>query len=223
MSKAILKSESPKRCEQIANGECTILLSKTKPKLEPPFKCYIYCKKEKVKEDCFVRSENFGWILCPRGALYGFDEKYHANGKVIGECVVNYVDQFNYYKITSFNEENLGIKRTRYSYLINSDEKKAMCLSDEEVKDYGKGKTLYGLHISQVKIYDKPKELGKFRKPYKYDGEGFIKCKHNLCPYVNEQGHWKYDCTRDCLDLKEQYALTRPPRGWCYVEEENIE
>ena len=43
MAKAVLISIRPKWCEKIANGEKTVEVRKTKPYLETPFKCYIYC------------------------------------------------------------------------------------------------------------------------------------------------------------------------------------
>ena len=43
MSKAVLISIRPKWCEKIMSGKKTLELRKTKPKLETPFKCYIYC------------------------------------------------------------------------------------------------------------------------------------------------------------------------------------
>ena len=49
-------------------------------------------------------------------------------------------------------------------YYIYEDEGKKTCLSYKEIEAYGKGKTLYGWHISDLKIYDKPRELGEFRK-----------------------------------------------------------
>lgn len=42
MSKAVMLSIRPKWCEKIASGEKTIEVRKTKPKLDTPFKCYIY-------------------------------------------------------------------------------------------------------------------------------------------------------------------------------------
>lgn len=36
----------PKWCEKICSGEKTIEVRKTRPKLETPFKCYIYCTVE---------------------------------------------------------------------------------------------------------------------------------------------------------------------------------
>ena len=46
MSKAVLISIKPKWVAMILNGKKTILVSKTAPKLETPFKEYIYCTKE---------------------------------------------------------------------------------------------------------------------------------------------------------------------------------
>lgn len=48
MSKAVMLSIRPKWCEKIANGEKTIEVRKTKPKLDTPFKCYIYCTQSGV-------------------------------------------------------------------------------------------------------------------------------------------------------------------------------
>lgn len=45
MSKAVLISIRPKWCEKIASGEKTIEVRKTRPKLETPFKAYIYCSQ----------------------------------------------------------------------------------------------------------------------------------------------------------------------------------
>lgn len=43
MSRAVLISIRPKWCEKIADGEKTVEVRKTRPKMNPPFKCYIYC------------------------------------------------------------------------------------------------------------------------------------------------------------------------------------
>ena len=65
MSKAVMISIRPKWCEKIASGEKTIEVRKTKPKLETPFKCYIY--------------ETQGWWK--RDGLRAF----RLGGRVIGE------------------------------------------------------------------------------------------------------------------------------------------
>lgn len=75
------------------------------------------------------------------------------------------------------------------------------CMTLKEAVDYGKGKKLYAWHISDLKIYDKPKELSEFRKP----------CKINLpmCDRCEYYSTWNGRCKN----------ITRAPQGWCYVEE----
>lgn len=48
MSKAVMLSIHPKWCEKIVNGNKTIEVRKTRPKLDTPFKCYIYCTSGKT-------------------------------------------------------------------------------------------------------------------------------------------------------------------------------
>lgn len=43
MAKAVLISIRPEWVEKIARGEKTVEVRKTRPKLDTPFKCYIYC------------------------------------------------------------------------------------------------------------------------------------------------------------------------------------
>ena len=43
MAKSVLISIRPEWVEKIARGEKTVEVRKTRPKLDTPFKCYIYC------------------------------------------------------------------------------------------------------------------------------------------------------------------------------------
>lgn len=101
------------------------------------------------------------------------------------------------------------------------------CLSQVEVEKYfgvydeertkdlrdmkGNG---YAWHISDLKIYDKPKELEEFKYPcqrgyndinnawcYRERGARLTMCKYN-------------DMKNNCCNA----YLTRPPQSWCYVE-----
>lgn len=47
--KAVLLSIRPEWCVKILNGEKTVEIRKNRPKLKPPFKCYIYCTKAPKK------------------------------------------------------------------------------------------------------------------------------------------------------------------------------
>ena len=66
MSKAVMLSIRPKWCEKIISGEKTVEVRKTRPKLETPFKCYIYCTVGRAGYDAL-------WILdAPTREEYSF-------------------------------------------------------------------------------------------------------------------------------------------------------
>lgn len=86
---------------------------------------------------------------------------------------------------------------------------KQSCLTYAEIRKYvGIGdKTFYGWHISELKIYDMPKELGEFWKADK-------------CPYNSGNScTYKYYCFRTGESKSCGEQLTRPPQSWMYVEE----
>lgn len=74
-----------------------------------------------------------------------------------------------------------------------------------EQKKYGCNKPLYGWHISDLVIYDKPKELSEFRK------HGF----RTGYKIVNDNRRGVVSVPFTC----ENAPLQRPPQSWCYVEE----
>ena len=71
MSKAVLISIRPEWCEKIINGQKTVEVRKTRPKMNPPFKCYIYkCGNGKV----------IGEFLCDEiieDRTYGHNEEFY--------------------------------------------------------------------------------------------------------------------------------------------------
>ena len=62
--KAVLISIRPKWVEKITRGEKTLEVRKTRPKLETPFKCYIYCTEAKKRLVTILKDgdENYGEI-----------------------------------------------------------------------------------------------------------------------------------------------------------------
>ena len=88
---------------------------------------------------------------------------------------------------------------------------KAAYLSIFDIKEYSGKKydNITEMEISDLKIYDKPKELSEFRKPCKY--------KHPccLCKYFNYDAIYEGDDDAIC---KIEH-ITRPPQSWCYIEE----
>lgn len=101
---------------------------------------------------------------------------------------------------------------------------KMMCLTNDDLNAYGGLKTLYGWHITDLKIYDKPKALWQF---YKCDAKSFKELNDTgeICDYCQYSSHGLYLCKgRFCDETYEAYldknfTLTRPPQSWMYVEE----
>lgn len=191
MSKAIILSIRPKWVEKIANGEKTIEVRKTKPKLKTPFKCYIYCTLPKYPHEDFIAT-NY-----PMPQFYG-------GGKVIGEFTCDRID-----RLAPANEP-YGI------YDIDDDYVFQTCLENGALWDYGHGTPLYGWHISGLKIYDMPKKLSEFFPVCRYKNDDkSCPSRRVACSYQ------KYDYNPDgSINLVEcGRTLERPPQSWCYVEE----
>lgn len=178
--KSVLISIQPQWCELIASGKKTIEVRKTRPKIETPFKCYIYMTQGKLKD----LGTYLEWI-------------YQNRMKVIGEFVCNGIDEF-------LIAGAMGVRFKRFAALAES------CLTVKEMREYAGDKPIiYAWHISDLKIYDKPKELSEFKKPCNY--------KHPccLCKYFNYDSIYEDDDNAIC---KIEH-ITRPPQSWCYVEE----
>ena len=156
--KAVLISIRPQWCELIANGKKTIEVRKSRPKLETPFKCYIYCTNDKEHtlfkdwiDPPFVEREYN--ILRDKGIKNVFHDNRpwgNANGKVIGEFVCDRVT--NLFADSRFWLDEKAVEQT--------------CLTGNQIREYANGReALYGWHISALQIYDNPKELSECHKP----------------------------------------------------------
>lgn len=212
MSKAVLISIQPKWCELIASGKKTVEVRKTKPKLDAPFKCYIYCTKESYKGKYLHTSNQHGKLLFwhnPNDTTITVQPEeydytaYICAGKVVGEFVCDKIFQISIY----YDNPNCKLALKEFPYV---------CLTDKQIIDYlGNGKQGYGWHISDLVIYDKPKELSElYHKCEKMPCEG---CEHLKYQMVNSQERdW------DCEYLNYQIPITRPPQSWCYVEELSV-
>ena len=139
MNKAVMLSIRPKWVEKIANGEKTIEVRKTKPKLETPFKAYIYCTLPKYPHEDFIATDY------PMPQFYG-------GGKVIGEFTCERI------ALIAYDGGEL-------SSTTNAAFSPATCLSQTEIIAYiGDKGRCYGWHISDLLIYDQPKGLDEFTR-----------------------------------------------------------
>lgn len=199
MSKAVMISIRPKWCEKICSGEKTIEIRKTRPKLETPFKCYIYCTKD--KHLAFMQNASgTNLIACMNAETAIPVGGFLGNAKVIGEFTCDqiidawwdYVPDANTREVSGGNLEALD----------------GTDMTDEELFSYV-GDSMrghcYGWHISNLKIYDTPKELIEFHT--------WKKCKS-----CSKSGYESTACIYD-ENCMIPAAITKAPQSWCYVEE----
>lgn len=200
--KAVLISIKPEWCAMIASGKKTVEVRKTKPNLPVPFKVYIYCTADTVKHIVFdeygdrqtelVPQRVIGEFICD--CIFGIDTNYEIHDELPGSPVETWLE---------WNDAPDG-----YEAMEELD--KASCLSYEEIKSHVGVKGGYGWHISDLKIYDKPKELSDFRKLFPFNKD----C--SACDRGGNSFHPEtcYGCGHfDGIDI------SRPPQSWRYVEE----
>lgn len=200
--KSVLISIRPEWCEKIANGQKTMEIRKNKPKIKTPFKCYIYCTKG---GGTLLLNKNRAVAYYPmadwkKSIIIGSPASIE-NGKVIGEFICDAI-------ISHCEMANADIAEQQG------------CISREDLLEYAGGKELYGWHISNLVIYDTPKELSDFRKPC-------IMPEMPYCPkcpvgyeYISETEAEFYRADGECnTEWRCLNYVTRPPQSWCYVEE----
>lgn len=196
--KSVLISIQPKWCEMIASGEKTIEVRKNRPKLETPFKCYIYCTlppKTELFTHGRIREYANELIRLQNGKIvYGYgmqlicdteNRPYSQDNflcrKVIGEFVCDAIVKDNTFG---------------HDALFNG----AACMSETDAEAYSNGLPMYGWHISNLVIYETPKKLSDFKK-------------YNRTCYYDHLGLATPKC-KDCKGCR----VDRPPQSWCYVE-----
>lgn len=206
--KEVLISIRPEWCERIANGEKTVEVRKLKPKLDTPFKCYIYC----TKSELLTKSHNNGKIYVAASKKYQKLLERNGNitlsGKVIGEFVCNEITRivhcgYDKERIElNIVDDNLKCKKLDEGFLSRCQ------LSYSDIEKYANGGDVYGWHISDLKIYDEPKDIGEF-----YKG-GMLSYDDWLYGIYNGNG----GARSSYESYKNAFKLSKAPQSWCYVE-----
>lgn len=207
--KAVMLSLRPQWCEKIFNGEKTIEVRKSRPFLDMPFKVLIYCTKQKLTKTKCMNSylhknepkacKKYGEIekWCHIGDVHVNSNtpwsfrSYGMHGKVIGSFVCDRIVDIQ------ISGDDCGNYWHEWS---DESDISDMCLSYEELEMYLGQQVGYGWHITEPKLFDKPREIEKFIRG----------CDDMLDPQF---GSYCGYCPQPCF-------LKRPPQSWCYVEEE---
>ena len=177
MSKAVMISIRPKWCEKICRGEKTVEVRKTRPKLQTPFKCYVYRTKGTVPHII-----NGKWV------------QMEVGGTVVFEFTCDRIYE-------------LETRSPGGSYYVKGEDQpttndvaRQSCLTLRDMHEYLQAAKGYGWHISDLKIYDTPKEVSEFSRP-------FENCIDKVCDEF-----WRESC-------ENGGHIKRTPKSWCYVEE----
>lgn len=191
--KAVILSIRPEWCNLIIRGQKTLEVRRTRPKLETPFKVYIYCTKAPQQLiTIFKDGEETmdGEIHHGNPVFVKFDKLLpdSVRGKtqmVVGEFVCDKIDKL----VHVGTMIDINILTLDGWYKPADALLQAACLTEETAKKYLQGRNGYGWHISDLKIYDQPRELRAFT--------GLQSTRFGMRPI----------------------EITRPPQSWRYVED----
>lgn len=207
--KSIMISIKPEWVEKILNGEKTIEIRKTIPKCELPVKVYIYCTKDKSYLYRLNDDNEFELTNKLRVQEDCFVKDYNAqNGKIVAEFILKKTECW------------------RPKGMLWGTTTKKTCLSLKQLIEYADTNNkpkehCFAWFISDLVVYDKPKELSEFYKNnYKkiIDDLEFNGCEERNCKFavgnsfIGDDGFCDYS---NCPKLK----LNKPPQSWCYVED----
>lgn len=225
--KAIMMSIRPEWCAKILNGEKTIevrtskALANTIQKLIDKYgyaEIYVYCSKNGGNL-VYGTEYRGGSFVDEYGITRGYS-KQKAN-EIFGLLNGKVIFKFRCYKVEEIEDvysqenefgglcESYGTKTLKTNSLLNKAQ-----LDYLELADYLNDYTPFGyaIHISDLEIFDEPKELSEVKRP-KWSKCG-IKDKNGLyqcdkCPY-GKKG------TTTC----EYDKPIKAPQNFCYVEVE---
>ena len=187
--KSILISIKPEWVAKILNGEKTIEIRKTAPKCELPIDVYIYCTKDSKRAWYFDKQ----WRGCYSMSIYDDNAAYEyamglkpLNGKVVAKFKLRFVDKIYSYDTDKLDTE-LGSSLEELSF--------ESCVPEKDLLSYVGNGAFYWA-ISNLEIFDEPKELDEF-------------------DYLNPSGT-RYVSKRSINGLPSK---KHPPQSWCYVED----
>ena len=132
---AVLISIQPIWCDRILRGTKTVEIRKHRPMIPTPFRCFIYCTEPNTKDVNKILELH----------ISGEHKIQKLNGKVIGyfDC-----DSADFYP----RERNAFAQLADKGYI-----------SGQDLYQYcGANKGLYGLHITNLTVFGRPRELSEF-------------------------------------------------------------
>ena len=201
--KSILISINPQHALNILNGSKTLELRKSVPK---DFIGWVYMyitlgKKHEALIDfstfAFVKYNSRFHFVNLKNSTPLLQFRPVLNGKVVARWWFDGYRKLQYEDyIGDYIYGNMQLYEMK-TFISN------LCLTYDEIKDYGNEKDLYAWHINKLEIFDKPMWLSEFISH---------KIVENVC---GSEEKW-YQDTTDYFIIKNK-GLTRPSQSWQYV------
>lgn len=224
--KAILMPIRPVHAAKALNGYETDEIHRTAPKewvdylsgkikeKPKPMTAYIYCtKKGGLMRDVTPATTYF--ISSPVGPVTS-DKSKRLEGKVVAKFTLSDIEKVHY----DGWSDHFYIEKND----VRTDVLSTSGLTYKALKDYYFRNEFkmrcYAYHISDLVIFDKPKELSEFKHPFPYCGRY---CDNNLIPSFCKD-HCSHNTDPERLDVwRDRYdkwgePLNKAPQSWCYVE-----
>ena len=204
---AVLRSIKPYFLYLILIGRKKIELGKDIPKGDWNKEVYLYCSKDKKSFNRIPKSERYlvkmylGKVACKFICdeiieVYSQAEPPHelefvATDKMLQRVVTN-----------TYENAKMHFRFEEYC-----------AISKEEIRAYLGDKKGYGWSISELEIFDEPKELGEFCFP----SEKF--CEKGLCGDCPKYEIPSYEYGEVEFDCEWKKPIEKAPQSWCYVKE----
>lgn len=165
-------------------------------------KLLLYCTKAKPylyrqDDDCF---ELLNKLKNEDTNVY---QKYYRlnNGKIVAEC------DFEVEELRLDNDDPLGAYWYETETLNTFEVLEKSCLTEDELFDYlGEYNKGYAIHIKNLHIFDKPKELSQYHKPYG--------CINISCGEKSKQKYLGCSLVRHC----KKTQIKKAPQNMMKVE-----
>lgn len=169
----------------------TIEVRKSAPK-EVPFKAYIYCTSQKFDGEILLTVDK----KIERRYRHCRDNgDIPLAGKVIGEFVCD--------KVYLIKNQGSRFSVADEEQSVTNEIARQSCLDYDDMVGYLGNKDGYGLYITDLKIYDKPKELSEF----------YIPCEKKNCRMCDAEREY------DVCAFERKKPIERPPQSYMFVEE----
>lgn len=222
--KAVLLSIRPKWCKKIANLRKTVEIRKTAPNLEVPFKCYIYCTKAPKKLITIFRDGEESYD----GEIYHGKTKFitwdgigvpddidSAMQMIIGEFVCDKIDKLVHVGVCNNDVLQLSIETPDGLWKPAESLLQAACLTEATAEKYLQGRNGYGWHISDLKIYDRPRKLIDFLPNCRFGEDGECEYRRVYCEHQN----YDYNPDGSVNVVRCDKRVQKAPQSWRYVED----